>query len=147
MEASNPELESFRQKWREEVTARARDGKATRSKKPTPPVASPVSATRSRNLDGPPARHPAADRKDEEEDNFETEEHDELTDGVETLNLGDNYDAFTKKAAEKEPRSALEHYEKAVERETQGKLGDSLGLYRKAYRVCFISVYSMIIHL
>ena len=34
-----------------------------------------------------------------------------------------------------EPQSALEHYEKAVEHETQGKLGDSLAHYRKAFRV------------
>lgn len=37
---------------------------------------------------------------------------------------------------DKEPESALEHYEKAVERESQGNLGDSLNLYRKAFRVC-----------
>ena len=36
---------------------------------------------------------------------------------------------------EREPESALEHYEKAVERETQGQLGDSLDLYRKAFKV------------
>jgi len=34
-----------------------------------------------------------------------------------------------------EPVSALDHYEKAVEREVAGKLGDSLNLYRKAFRV------------
>lgn len=36
---------------------------------------------------------------------------------------------------EREPRSALEHYEKAVERESQGSLGDSVSLYRRAFRV------------
>lgn len=36
-----------------------------------------------------------------------------------------------------DPHSALEHYEKAVEKESQGNLGDSLELYRKGYRVCF----------
>jgi F-box protein 9 len=39
------------------------------------------------------------------------------------------------KTGSREPRSALEHYEKAVERESQGNLGDSLDLYRKAFRV------------
>ncbi len=34
-----------------------------------------------------------------------------------------------------EPVSALEHYEKAVEREAAGSLGAALGLYRKAFRV------------
>jgi F-box protein 9 len=33
------------------------------------------------------------------------------------------------------PRSALEHYEKAVEKETEGNLGESLKLYRKAFRM------------
>lgn len=33
------------------------------------------------------------------------------------------------------PRSALEHYEKAVEKETEGDLGESLKLYRKAFRM------------
>jgi F-box protein 9 len=37
--------------------------------------------------------------------------------------------------AGKAPRTALEHYEKAVEKESQGSLGDSLNLYRKAFRV------------
>lgn len=36
------------------------------------------------------------------------------------------------------PESALEHYERAVEKETQGSLGESLSLYRKAFRVCSI---------
>jgi F-box protein 9 len=37
--------------------------------------------------------------------------------------------------AKTEPVTALEHYEKAVEREAAGNLGDSLRLYRKAFRV------------
>ena len=34
------------------------------------------------------------------------------------------------------PQTALEHFEKAVESEAQGKLGESLNLYRQAFRVC-----------
>lgn len=34
-----------------------------------------------------------------------------------------------------EPVTALDHYERAVEKESQGSLGDSLMLYRKAFRV------------
>lgn len=33
------------------------------------------------------------------------------------------------------PGSALEHYERAAEKESEGKLGESLRLYRKAFRV------------
>ena len=43
--------------------------------------------------------------------------------------------------AQKEPRSALEHFEKAVEKEAEGSLGDSLDLYRKAYRVGSVSPF------
>lgn len=45
------------------------------------------------------------------------------------------------KEAEKEeaeePVSALDHFEAAVVREAQGKLGDSLNLYRRAFRVSY----------
>ncbi|RQM08392.1 hypothetical protein DH86_00002632, partial [Scytalidium sp. 3C] len=41
----------------------------------------------------------------------------------------------SEKTGSREPRTALEHYEKAVERETLGSLGDSLSLYRKAFRM------------
>ena len=34
------------------------------------------------------------------------------------------------------PRSALEHYERAVEKESLGSLGESVDLYRKAFKVC-----------
>lgn len=37
--------------------------------------------------------------------------------------------------AEKPLVSALDHYEEAMEKEAQGNMGDSLKLYRKAYRV------------
>lgn len=36
----------------------------------------------------------------------------------------------------KEPSTALEHYERAVEKETQGNLGDSMRHYRRAFKVC-----------
>lgn len=39
-----------------------------------------------------------------------------------------------------EPRSALEHYERAVEKECLGSLGDSVNLYRKAFKVCLSHV-------
>ncbi|KAI0203717.1 hypothetical protein F4808DRAFT_467097 [Astrocystis sublimbata] len=40
-----------------------------------------------------------------------------------------------KDAIAAEPKTALDFYEHAVERETTGKLGDSLQLYRKAFRM------------
>jgi F-box protein 9 len=44
-------------------------------------------------------------------------------------------DDFSAKASTREPKSALEHYERAVEKESQGSLGDSLSHYRKAYKL------------
>ena len=46
---------------------------------------------------------------------------------------------FDADTAKKEPKSALEHYEKAVEKEAMGSLGDSLKHYRTAFRVCLLS--------
>jgi F-box protein 9 len=43
-------------------------------------------------------------------------------------------DGFTRRDTA-EPNTALEHFERAVEKEAAGKLGDSLQHYRKAYRV------------
>lgn len=39
------------------------------------------------------------------------------------------------------PRTALEHYERAAEKESQGSLGESLSLYRKAFRVNLDSMF------
>ncbi|KAF1938956.1 hypothetical protein EJ02DRAFT_382688 [Clathrospora elynae] len=89
------ELESFRQKWREEV-ARA---KAKR----------PVSAE-SANQDLCEKQH--GRRLDETS-----------TQTAAAL------------AATREASSALEHYEKAVEKESQGSMGDSVNLYRKAFKL------------
>lgn len=44
-------------------------------------------------------------------------------------------DDFMVKASSSEPKSALEHFERAVEKEGQGNLGESLSHYRKAYRL------------
>jgi hypothetical protein len=123
MEEPNPELETFRQQWRAEVSARAQaDGnKASRSSKTSrkpPPITSLSSST------------PLKPVK-EDEDHVEPQGFSGL-DGA--SNLEQNAEGSQTRDG-KEPQSALEHYEKAVERETQGSLGDSLALYRKAFRV------------
>ena len=46
-------------------------------------------------------------------------------------------DEFSVPESRAEPTSALEHYERAVEKESQGSLGDSLAHYRKAYKLDF----------
>jgi len=122
MDESNPELESFRQQWRAEVTARSQsDGNKT-----APPKASrrgPTSSSTAKKVLG---------TVKENDDDVEPPKLSGL-DGVRDV---ESQYAESSESGGKEPQSALEHYEKAVERETQGSLGDSLDLYRKAFRVC-----------
>jgi F-box protein 9 len=139
MEEPNPELESFRQQWRAEVSARSKpEDSKTQSKGPVTQPSTPlrkqpglsrlvkVKALQKRQEGGEdggdilagqgPGRH--ARRLSAEKEDIE---------------------GFRKKDGSREPRSALEHYEKVVERESQGSLGDSLNLYRKAFKVGKIS--------
>lgn len=63
----------------------------------------------------------------------------DLPDREENLKLGAAEKGLSRNdAASKEPRTALEHYEQAVDSETAGKLGDSLRLYRRAFKVSLI---------
>ncbi|CAP69465.1 uncharacterized protein PODANS_1_11280 [Podospora anserina S mat+] len=123
MESSetNPDLESFREQWRAEVRARhqqshrprqhqhATAGPSTGSRKPPPPTKKPIA-------------------KEYEEDYVPTKVFDEP--GQPATITG-----VAAVPTKKEPFTALEHYEKAVEREAAGNLGDSLRLYRKAFRM------------
>lgn len=52
----------------------------------------------------------------------------------EARTLGSSIDAAAK-PNETNLVSALDHYEKAMEKEAEGNMGDSLQLYRKAYKV------------
>ena len=127
----NAELESFRRQWREEVARR------TKHTKPTTPrpkrVTSPSS--RARPSQFPPTRHEAWLRKEEDEERTTSFGSAEIVQGVSNLNITNDEDVFHSQETRKEPKSALEHFERAVEREAEGKLGDSLQHYRKAYKV------------
>lgn len=132
MEDSNPELESFRQQWRAEVSARSKP----EGHKFAPSSADPSSSRAPRRP--PAAPRIAADKipatEEEAEDHVEPRtfgDEDASAGGVER-GVGA---AESSRATGTEPRSALEHYEKAVEKESQGSLGDSLDLYRKAFKV------------
>ncbi|OJJ50587.1 hypothetical protein ASPZODRAFT_126480 [Penicilliopsis zonata CBS 506.65] len=141
----NAELQSFRRQWREEV--------ARRTKQPVTaqPQVPKLSSTAQPLV--PPARHEASDRKEEEEEEDEEEEeeeeggeraseeprasdHGDVVQQVGQLSLEPkDDDAFLMKGIKKEPSSALEHFETAVQKEAEGNLGDSLTHYRKAYRL------------
>ncbi|KIX93436.1 uncharacterized protein Z520_10855 [Fonsecaea multimorphosa CBS 102226] len=139
------ELEQFRQQWKEEVSARSR-------KPEKKPVSSASAQHRQRRTsDGrperpvnrPPTRHPAADIKQDDSDHYSDADQaggsslttiQQRTEALKIHNVDD--DDFTASASsKKEPTSALEHFERAVERESQGNLGDSLSHYRKAYKL------------
>ena len=124
----NSELESFRREWREEVARRSKLRASPQSSAPVPPSRFP------------PTHHEASHRKDLEEEgpppaSFDSEE---LTQQIGQLSVEPKDepedDGFTRRILQ-EPSSALEHFERAVEKEEAGNLGDSLQHYRKAYRV------------
>lgn len=134
----NAELESFRRQWREEVAQRTRKA---RPNPPKPKVPARTSAISTSAAQGPfpPTRHDTADRKEEDEDEGTVPPvapQDEIVQQVEQLSLGPtDEDAFQSQWPQNEPSSAVEHFERAVQKEQEGSLGDSLQLYRKAYRV------------
>jgi F-box protein 9 len=151
MEDANPELESFREQWRREVIAR--------SNKDRPPTKPAVAEGASSSVPSKPspktpesglAPASALGREDSGEvaDIITIKRHCDLADKDPALGLGGggilgNSSASARRgsvSANGAPRSALEHYEKAVEKESQGNLGESLNLYRKAYRVCLPSL-------
>lgn len=132
-------LEQFRQEWQQEVIARTQkehpnqDGaERTRTKSDAGSRQRPE-----RPLNRPPTKHPLADGKDEDPLIPETSASGALREGISELRVEDadaDADEFSK-PSRAEPETALEHYEKAVEKEGQGQLGDSLSHYRKAFRL------------
>ncbi|KAL8779614.1 MAG: hypothetical protein Q9194_001357 [Teloschistes cf. exilis] len=134
MDGNNPDLESFRKEWREEVTARSKP-KAPRH------TGDKAKAHREKITASKPANALPPSEVYEQPDvdpviGISAQAYHDLVDKEDARRLGieGSRDVPTNQAAE-EPKSALEHYEKAVEREDQGNLGDSVNLYRKAFRL------------
>lgn len=125
--ADDAELESFRRQWREEVSHRTRQQTKQQPQDQTAPSSERF----------PPTRHEASDRKEDDllEEDSRSHSYGEFVRKVEKLSLGRADEDGFQSLPQKEPSSALEHFEKAVEKEAEGSLGDSLSHYRKAYRV------------
>lgn len=125
------ELESFRELWRAEVRARNPDTLGRQE-----PDNAPGSSTSGASRASVPLRKPPPAVKsiapDYDEDYVRARSFDEPTAEESTSARPPTHQDD---AAGKEPVSALDHYERAVEKEAQGVLGDSLRLYRKAFRV------------
>lgn len=139
MEEADSALEQFRRQWREEVSARSknRDSKHllpghAEASKTAHDVLRPPKAP-AWHLTGPPT---ALVKYEDEVDNVEEDARPSMIERIEGLRVqGVDDDEFTARRSSKEPTSALEHYERAVEKESQGNLGASLSHYRQAYRL------------
>jgi F-box protein 9 len=130
------ELESFRQQWREEVTARTKgSAPAASTAKSAATSSSKPQASRS-NAPGAPSSSHARQRSVEDVDEITPYAYQDLGEKNHGRRL-DETSAQTAAAlaASQDPSSALEHYERAVEKESAGRLGDSVNLYRKAFKV------------
>lgn len=123
------ELQRFREQWRAEVAQNRRPE----------PTSNELQQQPSQKKGGPslPAGGPSTARSKAVQDLYDEVEpraYHDLPDKEELKKLGvdgQNHD----RNPYKEPSTALEHYERAVEKETQGHLGDSMKHYRKAFKV------------
>ncbi len=136
MEANSQELESFREQWRAEVRGRPSTTASqlqSTGAGPSSSLTAPISL---------PHRTLQHSNKPVKSQKPASHDHDDYY--VQPRAFDEDGPAITETSAEevtqesksKDPVTALEHYEKAVEREAVGKLGESLSLYRKAFRVC-----------
>lgn len=133
MAANNPDLETFRKQWQEEVTARLK-GENRIPRDSNVPILSVNGAISTVTALLPPGVVPQEDA--EPVDGISPQTYHDLEDKEDARKLGwDGSGGHPSSQTSKEPKSALEHYEKAIEREDQGNLGESLGLYRQAFRV------------
>ncbi len=133
MDDNNVDLEIFRKQWQEEVTARS-----TAKAQIPMSIRSHSSHERPDKSKAKAALPPSNVLSEEAElvDGIRTQAYHDLEDKDDIRRLGVEGSKHPQSSQmPKEPQSALEHYEKAIEREDQGNLGDSLNLYRKAYRV------------
>jgi hypothetical protein len=126
------ELEQFRQQWREEVSARNK--KPTSSNEAIKAQEKAAQPVKKRPVQAATAS--TAKRKDVDySEELEPRAYHDLPDKEDQLKLSVEGQAHDRNDAFREPESALEHYERAVERETQGNLGESMKHYRIAFKV------------
>jgi F-box protein 9 len=133
MDPTEADLERFRREWKNEVSAKTKQ-------QTTSTTASTIAAqsVANRTATAPRTQPPVLSSKPLQ---GIYDGNDEVTPGgyhdLDEKQTGRRLDGHDQGSflASREPETALEHYEKAVEREGQGSLGDSLSLYRKAFRL------------
>jgi F-box protein 9 len=120
------ELESFRQKWMSDLKTRNEhhDSSETQAAGPSrrPHHGLPISSL--------PHKHAPAPADDVEDEYVQGRPFDQDEPGLTQPLQESHHDTKGKKLV-----SALDHFEEAMNKEDQGNMGDSLKLYRKAYRV------------
>ena len=141
------ELERFRQQWQQEVTQRAKETPlASLNRSARPPRPSQISSGAiPPERAAPPLIRRRTREVEEHAEESNGEGYHDLENKDEARRLGPGGDR-TYPSSRREPRSALDHYELAVEKELEGSLGDSLSHYRKAYRVGDYSFHPKAIH-
>lgn len=130
------ELESFRKQWLCDLRTRrgsssSRRVLAAHADSPPPAASSPPAPTRKQPA--PPFSPSSGSRRPEshvEDDYPPPRVLDEPP-----ASSGYTLDGSLPPPPEPKLISALDHYEEAMEKEAQGNMGDSLKLYRQAYRV------------
>lgn len=125
------ELEAFRQQWVEEVSARNRQQASGQNTTTSPRRESKAQRTRPAAASFSKTRRKEADYSEE----LEPRAYHDLPDKEEYLKLGTEGQNHDRQALFKEPVSALEHYELAVEREAQGNFSESMKHYYIADKV------------
>ena len=125
------ELERFREQWRAEVAKNKQPGSSLNVDGNT--QGTPRRKDKAASLPLGPSTPRRKDVSDYSEE-VEPRAYHDLPDKEQELKLGDEGQRNVR-ALSKEPSSALEHYEHAVEKETQGQLGDSIRHYRRAFKV------------
>jgi F-box protein 9 len=126
MEQTEAELERFRQQWKEEVSARNRRGYRPEAGEPSS-TGSSINPTHKRE---PRTRH----SRNISEDFLEPRIYHDIDEKEHGHKLGDSSNPSVS-LVKQEPTTALEHYERAVEREGQGNLGGAVQHYRRAFKL------------
>ncbi|KAJ4134998.1 hypothetical protein NW768_004607 [Fusarium equiseti] len=119
----NSELESFRQKWLSDL-------KKPRNEHPEPAAAGPSRRPHHGPISSLPHKPAPAPVDDAEDDYVQSQSFDQDQPAVTQAPQEAHHDRKGKKLV-----SALDHFEEAMHKEGQGNMGDSLKLYRKAYRL------------
>ncbi|KAG0136767.1 hypothetical protein HOY82DRAFT_548667 [Tuber indicum] len=118
------ELSRFRQQWQAEVSARQHQAPGSSIPQPSSSV-------------NKPKPNPFASRKLSHSSSAgeNVEDEPELSTQQPPTPIARRRTSFAGSSSRADPESALEHYERAVEKESEGSLGESLSLYRKAFRM------------